>query len=182
MSTPINIPARERGVVRVLALSMTNDEARKLKDDAAAIAQVLGTDAPLDTDHVELFPITDLEGVGLMGYLTDGAGIPADQLGPDRAKLERLGGWVMVVFSLAFDDRATALTPDPALALIGTYGEVRTDYSADALITSEAAKPYTTPPEPGKKRPSDAAMSGRVATLVLIVLAIFTYLFIRLAG
>ena len=77
---------------------------------------------------------------------------------------------------------ATALAPEPALTLIGTYGEVRTDYSADEPITSEAAKPYTAPPEPGKKRPSDAAMSGRVATLVLIVLAIFTYLFIRLAG
>ena len=182
MSTPITIPARERGVVRVLALSMTDDEARRLKDDAAAIAQVLGTDAPLDTDHVELFPITDLEGVGLMGYLTDGAGIPADQLTPDRAKLERLGGWVMVVFSLAFDDRPTALTPDPALTLIGTYGETRTDYTAYEPITAEAAKPYSAPPETTRKRPSDGAMSGRVAMLVLIVLAIFTYVFIRMAG
>ena len=182
MSTPLTIPARERGVVRVFALSMTDPEARALSQNPDAIAQALGTDGLLDMNHVELFPITDLEGVGLAGYLNEGAGVPADALARDRGKLDKLGGWVLVLFSLAFEDRATTLHPASNLTLIGTYGETRTDYSADDTLTSDAAKPNTAPPETVKKRPSDAAMSGRVATLVLILLAIFTYVFIRMAG
>ena len=36
--------------------------------------------------------------------------------------------------------------------------------------------------KPPKKRPSDAAMSGRVATVVLLVLAVFVALFVWGAG
>jgi hypothetical protein len=36
--------------------------------------------------------------------------------------------------------------------------------------------------KPPKKRPSDAAMSGRVATVVLLFLALFVVLFIWGAG
>ncbi len=182
MSTAITIPANERGVVRVFALSMTDVEASALKDNPKAVAGVLGTEALPNLEHIELFPVSDLDGVGLLAYLHDGAGVPQEQLAPDRVKLDRLGGWVMVVFSLAFEDRADVLKPDAALTLIGTYGALRTDYSADADLTSDAAKPYSAPPETRRKRPSDAAMSGRVAMLVLILLALFTYVFIRMAG
>jgi len=44
---------------------------------------------------------------------------------------------------------------------------------------SDAAKPGKKPP---RKRPSDAAMSGRVATVVLLALAVFVIWFIRSAG
>ncbi|WP_299688636.1 hypothetical protein [uncultured Tateyamaria sp.] len=182
MTTPIDIPAHERGVVRVFALSMTDAEARTLSENPNAIAEALGVDTPLDANHLELFPITDLEGVGLAGYLNEGAGVPLEALGRDRGKLDKLGGWVLVLFSLAFEDRATTLRPASNLTLIGTYGETRTDYSAEDTLTSEAAKPYTAPPDTVKKRPSDAAMSGRVAMLVLLLLALFTYVFIRMAG
>ena len=36
--------------------------------------------------------------------------------------------------------------------------------------------------KPTRKRPSDAAMSGRVATIVLLALAVFVIWFIRSAG
>lgn len=182
MSAALTIPALERGIVRVFALSMTDAEAKALKQSPEAIAEALGADGLLDMEHVELFPISDLEGVGLTGYLTEGAGVTEAQLAPDRAKLDKLGGWALVVFSLAFEDRAATLRPTAALTLIGTYGETRTDWTAPEDIPSEAAKPYSAPAETAKKRPSDAAMSGRVATLVLILLALFTYLFIRMAG
>ena len=182
MMPAISIPARERGVVRVFALSMAEAEARALKQSPEAIAESLGVDGLLDMEHVELFPLTDLDGVGLLGYLNEGAGVPVDQLSPDRVKLDKLGGWVLVLFSLAFEDRATTLRPSPAFTLIGSYGEERTDHSADDTLAADAAKPYSAAPETPPKRPSDAAMSGRVATLVLIVLALFTYLFIRIAG
>ena len=180
MIPPIDIPANEGGVIRGFALSMTDSEAQALKDDAAALNIALGAD--VDAEQVEIFPVTDLEGVGLVGYLAEGNAVPMDQLTPDRAKLDRVGGWVMIVFSRAFAGRAVTLLPSPALTLIGTYGETRTDWSATETITSEAAKPYSAPAEPGKKKPSDAAMSGRIATLVLIVLGLFTWAIIWIAG
>lgn len=180
MSATINIPAGQSGVIRVFALSMTDAEARALKSDPAAINTNLG--AEVDAEQVEIFPVSDLEGVGLVGYLSDGNAVPDADLAPDRAKLDRLGGWVMIVFSRAFGGAATTLTPAPALTLIGTYGSQGVDWRATEQVVSDAAKPYSGPQDTQKKKPSDAAMSGRVATLVLILLALFTWLFIWMAG
>ena len=181
MSVSTQVPRNERGVIRVFALSMTDQEARRIQGDAAAVSKMLGADGLLDVDHVEMFPVSDLEGVGLSGYLADGAGVPEEQLAPDRAKLDKLGGWVLILFSQAFEDRAATLRPASALTLISTYGDTRPDWRATDAPPPEAAKPYSGATAQ-KKRPSDAAMSGRIAMLVLILLAIFTYLFIRIAG
>ena len=180
MSPPLDVKAHEAGVIRVFALSMTEAEAIALKDDANAISAALGTD--VDSEHVEIFPISDLEGIGITGYLTEGNGVPPEDLAPDRTKLDRLGGWVMIVFSRAFQDRAATLSLIPALTLIGTYGMPTTDWRTTETIASDAAKPFTAPPTTVKKRPSDAAMSGRVATVVLILLGLFTWAIIWIAG
>jgi hypothetical protein len=180
MSTSIAIPAGERGVIRVFALSMTDPEAKALRDDTDAQSTVLG--AEVDPECVEIFPVSDLEEIGLPGYLAVGNGVPAEQLARDRRKLEQLGGWVLILFSKALRDRATTLVPNAALTLIGTYNEAQTDWSATQTLTSEAAKPRAAPSEPVKKRPSDAAMSGRIATVVLILLGLFTWAMIWIAG
>lgn len=180
MSTAIDIPANQSGVIRVFALSMTDTEAKALKSDPGAINAMLG--GAVDAEQVEIFPVSDLEGVGMAGYLSEGNAVPEADLAPDRAKLDKLGGWVMIVFSRAFGGAATTLTPQPALTLIGTYGSEGVDWRATETVTSEAAKPFSAPPETVKKKPSDAAMSGRIATLVLILLALFTVVFIWAAG
>jgi len=180
MTGSIDIPNNESGVIRLFALSMTDDEAKALKDDPAAVNAALG--AEVDTEQVEVFPISDLEGVGLVGYLAEGNAVPDDQLAPDRAKLDKLGGWVLIVFSRAFGDRAMTLTPSPALTLIGTYGEVRTDWRATKSVEAESAQPYSAPPETVRKKPSDAAMSGRIAMLALLVLGALTAVVIWIGG
>ena len=180
MSAPIDIPAHQSGVIRVFALSMSDADAKALKSDPSARAAALG--AEVDAEQVEIFPVSDLEGVGLAGYLIEGNAVPAADIAPDRAKLDRLGGWVMIVFSRAFKGEATTLTLAPSLTLIGTYGAAGVDWRATETIRSEAAKPYSGVSKAGRKRPSDAAMSGRIAMLVLISLALFTWLFIWIAG
>ncbi|WP_299587926.1 hypothetical protein [uncultured Tateyamaria sp.] len=180
MTPKIDIPAHEHGAIRVFSLSMSDDAARAFKDDAAQLVEMLGV--PVDADHIEVFALSDLEGVGLAGYLSDGHAVPDAELTPDRIKLDKMGGWVMIVYSRAFNGAATTLAPAPALTLIGTYGTPGTNWQATETITSEAAKPYSAPPETVKKRPSDAAMSGRIAMIVLIGLALFTWLFIWIAG
>ena len=178
----INIPANERGIVRLFALSMSNEAAERLKQDASEIMTALGSADTLDTEYLEVFPVSDLADIGLAGYLAEGNGIPDAQLAPDRGKLDRIGGWVLIVYSRAFSDAPATLNPVPALTQIGTYGATRTDWRATETVEAEAAKPYSAPPDPVKKRPSDAAMSGRIATLVLVLLALFTWLFIWIAG
>ncbi|MEM6760640.1 MAG: hypothetical protein AAF601_14275 [Pseudomonadota bacterium] len=182
MSAVIEIPARERGVVRVFALSLTDAQVKSLRDSPEAVAEALGTGELLERDHVVFVPMDDIAEIGLSGYLIEGAGIAETQVAADRAKLDNLSGWVLVLYSLAFADRPATLRPASSLTLIGTYGEVRTDWSGDGALTSQSAAPGTAPPETVKKRPSDAAMSGRIATIVLIGLGLFTYIFIRIAG
>ena len=137
---------------------------------------------PTRQTPVEIFPLSDLEGVGLPGYLADGHAVPEAQIAPDRIKLDKLGGWVLVLYSRAFEGAEVTLTPSPALTLIGTYGTPGTNWQSTETLSVEAAKPYSAPPETVKKRPSDAAISGRIAMVVLIGLALFTWLFIWIAG
>lgn len=177
MNAPINIPRNERGIVRVFALSLDPVAAQALKVSADAIKKTLGADIALDTTHVEIFPVRDLHEIGLVGYLMEGDAVTADQLAPDRAKLEKLSGWVLIVYSLAFGDRSTTLKPDKALTLIGTYGETRTDWSSTRDVESDAAKPVSDQPT----RPSDAAILGRIAMLALIVLGLLTALMVWIA-
>ncbi|MFN4131104.1 MAG: hypothetical protein ACK4GC_15010, partial [Paracoccaceae bacterium] len=98
-------------------------------------------------------------------------------LAPDTATLDALRGPLLLVFRPALGHGH--ISPRPPLRLIGRYDEVQSpariglggyDAAADSIDL------------PVKKRPSDAAMSGRVATVVLILLAIFVTLFIWGAG
>ena len=180
MSAGIDIYAHERGVIRLFSLSMDAEEVEALRDNAKGLQAALG--AEVDAEFVEVFPVSDLEGVGLAGYLIQGNGVSEDQISPDRAKLDRLGGWVLIVFSRAFGDAATTLDPVPALTLIGTYGEPGTDWRATETVTADSARPYSAPPGTVKKKPSDAAMSGRIAMIALLVLGLLTWLVVWISG
>ncbi|MEL6702293.1 MAG: hypothetical protein AAFO58_11545, partial [Pseudomonadota bacterium] len=154
----IDIPAGEQGRIRVFALSMTPIEAQALRDDddTAGGAQSLRQDVlgaqTLDPDRTEVFAVADLDGVGLPDYLITGHGAQAAEIEADRVKLAALDGWVMIALSPAFGGAAQTLTPDPRLTLIGTYGQPGTDWRATETVTSEAAKPYSAPPETAKKK------------------------------
>lgn len=194
MTRAIDIPRDERGVYRVFSLSMTNAEAEALRanapdgDDGPTPQQALLGAQYLDADFTEVFAVKDLEGLGLAGYLETGNGVDPAQLAPDAQRLAALDGWVFMVLSQAFGGFAQTLTPAPELTLIGTYTEERRDFVGDGLpVTAESAKPQVVVPQapaPGgkpKRKRSDAAMSGMVATAVLIVLALFTTVLIWIA-
>jgi hypothetical protein len=176
------VPIHERGVIRLFALSMTDDEAKVLVRDDNADAErlqsaALGIDA-LDTEYVEVFAVKVLEELGLAGYMIEGNGVPADQVEPDRTKLAALEGWVMVVYSRAFRGAAVTLAPAPELTLIATYHEPGTDWTDPNPLESKAATELT----PAKTRPSDGAMMGRVAMVALLDMFALTGLVIWIAG
>jgi hypothetical protein len=173
MSRKITIPANEAGLVRVFSLSLTDEEAKTIKANEGTPspqAQALGV-ADLDPAHVEVFALADLGDMSLADYLIEGAGALPKPLHADRSKLAALEGWVMVVYSSAFGDSAVEAHPAPVLTLIGTYPQEGLDLSAPIDLSTPSALPREaeSPEPPAKKRPSDAAMSGRIAMLALLV-------------
>lgn len=171
--TPITIPAAEHGVLRVFSLSMPSGEARRLRDSDTAQREALGV-ADLDPAGIEVFQIADLSEIGLTGYLREGADVQEDQIKRDRARLEGLDGWVMLVHSSAFGGEEVTLNPGSALTLIGTYGRTEPD-TTRVEVASDAAKPYTgipdvTPAPPAKGNAGSLMVMVGLAVLVALVL------------
>lgn len=170
MSETMEIKSSEIGVVRVFAVDIPADQiaAFNSRNGTWPLRDALGAGA-LDPAHVEVFDASDLAGVGLAGYLEEGHAIPEDQIAPMRERLDGQTGTLMVITSRAFEGAAQTLSPRAPLRLIGTFSEPHDPVTFGALPDPGAREPEGTPQ---KKRPSDAAMSGRVATVVLLVLAL----------
>ena len=175
MSGVISIAAGERGVIRVFALDMGPEQAKFLLEPGA-LAQVLGIE-DLDMDHAEIFPLSDLEDLGLVGYLRDGCGISSQELQPHLPRFERLNGYVLLLRSRAFGGKACRLTPAEAIKLIATIKEDGTDWSAPDMPAPASSKPYSAPKLP--PRASRAAARRIGATLFAIVMgAVLLLLFV----
>lgn len=112
----LHVPEFERGIIRVFALTADPDTM-----DAAAMAAALGVPG-LDMGGVELFPVKDLAGIGLEGYLTEGLGVTPEAVVPGT--LDGIGDYVAIVHSAAFQGRSVTLSPRPPLELAVVYREV----------------------------------------------------------
>lgn len=156
----LTIAPGERGVLRLFTLDMRPEEARFLREPGAA-EQMLGVDS-LDHTQIEVFPVSDLEELGLYGYLSEGCGISADQL--DRAALDRIKGWVMVLRSKAFQGSAGKLAPDPRLALVGLYTEEATNWGGEPIET-QSARPYSAPPA----SPTQSGGARRIGSILVVL-------------
>ena len=93
MSTTMQVPAFETGVIRLFAIDMPSDQMDTFDAKAA-----LGA-AHLDGTFVDVLPISDLEGLGLAGYLMTGSEVPEDQIDEMRVQLDAIKGRVLLVFS-----------------------------------------------------------------------------------
>ena len=161
----IEIPRGERGRIRVFSLSMSKDEAENLE-----LGRALGK-APDDPSRVEVFPVSNLEGLGLAGYLIEGCGVAESQIAPDRSRLDALDGHEMLLFSRAFPEGDVTLHPEPALTLIGTYDEVR-PAPPSAPVESQSAAPYTGAPKPSPRDTRAASRRAGALFFVLVMLLV----------
>lgn len=185
MSEDLDVPEREHGRVRVFAVNMPPEEVQPLidawaQDEISAVSRptaeaaqsLLGCDG-LDTGEIELFPVKDLEGVGLTGYLADGHGVPMAQLAPDKTRLDALEGYVLLVLSAAFRSQPASIVPNATVTLVGTYGQPRTDWSS-VPMESESAAPFSgAGPSPREIR-AQAQRTG--ATVFAVVIGLITLL------
>ena len=176
----MTIPKSERGLIRVFAVNRATAEVTQAIDDQgkpAVASDLLGS--TVAQEGFELFPTADLSGVGLARYLGDGYAVAPDQLGPAHSKLDALEGYVLLLFSSAFEGRDVTLTPGPDVTLIGTFGEAQPDMTTHAL-ESDAAQAYsgtpreTPPPSTGKRSGGSLVvllLMGAFAGVVLWILA-----------
>ena len=98
----------------------------------------------------------------------------AAQIAPDRARLDALDGYVLLLFSDSFHGKETQLTPGADVTLIGSYGEFRPD-SAVLPLSADTAKPYSgtqglTPPTPVRGPAGSALTILAVVAACLILL------------
>ena len=169
MSTRIEVRQGEQGRVWVFAVDLDAAElaAFTRRNGGWPVQEALGATA-LDPAHVEVFPVSDLEGVGLARYLEDGHGVPPEQLDGLRARLDAQKGAVMVVTSRAVRGAAQTLTPRAPLRLLASFSEEHRPVRFDKLPSEAAAA--TAPAPSSEPAPSPAAHSGRVAMIALVVL------------
>lgn len=180
MSERIAIKATEQGVVRVFAVDLPDDalKAFNARNGTWPLRDALGADT-LDIAHIEVFPVSDLKGVGLAGYLDQGLGIPDDQIEGMRPQLAALTGAVLILRSAAFGGVAQDLTPRAPLRLIATFSEADAPISF-APLPADGAQGHLA--QVSKPRPSNAAMSGRIATIALLALFALVGLMIWVAS
>ncbi|NEX47428.1 hypothetical protein [Pseudotabrizicola algicola] len=174
MTDPLAIPRGPDRCLWVFAIDLPEPEAKAFA--RTPLAGPLGVDS-LDPAHVELVDADTFTDYGFARYLAEGQGMSDASLAADAAMLDALRGPVLLVARAALGQGR--LSPRAPLRLIGRYEE----QPAPALVgmgSYDAAA--DTLDVPVKKRPSDAAMSGRVAMVVLILLAIFVTLFVWGAG
>lgn len=170
MTDPLAIPPGPERSVWVFAIDLPKDPAEAFVN--GPLAPSLGVDH-VDAAQTEYLDADAFVEYGFARYLAEGQGVAEENLAADAATLDALRGPVLLVFRPALGQGR--LSPRAPLRLIGRYDEI----PAPPLVGMRAYDAENDRiPTPQKKRPSDAAMSGRVATVVLILLAIFVTLFI----
>ncbi|WP_172300377.1 hypothetical protein [Pseudoruegeria sp. HB172150] len=184
MTNPLYVPANEFEKVRVFALDLPAAKAEAFIDDRPAngqqtrLAQALGT-LHVDTDHVEVFPASDLKGIGLSGYLVEGIGISADDIAPDANMLDDEDGYVIVVHSAAFGGEETRLTPERPVRHLGTYRLAQAEPPEITFPNSIDEPSVASPQEPEPLAPSrvprSLALVGLLAAAVLLLVLAYAF-------
>jgi hypothetical protein len=174
LTDPLRIPLTRDRAVWLFAIDLPEAEVDAfLSGDLAAALGV----HPLDPAQVEVVDTDTIKLIGLATYLTEANGLDEATVGPDAAMLDALKGRLLMVFRAALGDGGTRFDPKPPLRFIGHYAEP----AAAPPMPMPAAETAKGVLEGGRGKPSDAAMSGRVAMGVLVFLFVFTALFIWMA-
>jgi hypothetical protein len=166
-SVLIHVRPNETRAIRIFSMEMTAQQA-EFQKDPIAMQQVLGIQ-DIDPKYVEIFALSDLDQLGLAGYLIEGCGVPESALAPERERLDALTGYVMLLHSQAFGGRAVTLKP--TLPLIATFNEPATDWSGGPMPTQSAQLYTSIRPSPRQRR-EDARRSGAIVfTVFMLIIA-----------
>ena len=170
----INIPAHDHGAIYMLELNRPPPEGLDDKTDAA-IMSVFGN-VVLNTDYVDVITPDMLAETALPDLIRNGYYMSLST--PQAEELRGLMGTVVLVMSAAFGGDAIDIDLPSDVRLVMILRETA-GMAAPRPITTDSA--FGTVPQK-RKKPSDAAMSGRVATYALLVLFALVAVMIWIAG
>ncbi|MBN2629875.1 MAG: hypothetical protein JXR75_04985 [Rhodobacteraceae bacterium] len=170
MTNPLAIPIGPERSVWVFAIDLPKEQAETFATGPLSDALGVASLDPAQTEYLDADTFTEY---GFSRYLVEGQGVTEDSVAKDIARLDVLRGPVLLVFRPGLGQGR--LAPRPPLRLIGRYDEV----PPPPLVSLPDYDPIKdTVPITPKKRPSEAAMSGRVAMAVLVLLFLFAALFV----
>lgn len=158
----ITIPANDHGAIYVLELNRPAPEGLDNKTDAAMMA-VFGN-VVLNTDYVDVITPGMLTDMTLPDLIRNGYDVPMSDV--QAEELRGLAGTVILVMSAAFGGNAMTIDLPADVRLVTTLRDTP-EMAAPRPISTDSAKGNL---PRARKKPSDAAMSGRIATVALLVL------------
>lgn len=171
----ITIPANDHGAIYVIELRRPAPEGLEEKTDAAMMA-VLGN-VVVNTDYVDAITPGMLTDMTLPDLLRNGYEMPVSER--DAEKLRSIFGTVVLVMSAAFGSDAMSINLPDDVRLVTVLRDAPQMHAPQPIVT-ESAKGIIQPK--GKKPVSDAAMSGRIAMIALVVLFLLVAIMIWIAG
>ena len=174
MAELLQVEAGERGTLRIFSVEMDAAERRKIlapKADTAptgaALGALLGVDW-IDPDHADLFDVAELDDLGLIGFLTQGAGVSADDLENHWAQLDALKGTLLIVYARGFSGEAAELSPATNVTPVLILNEAQAAIQFEPL-QSAAAEGQLTQNAPAPMSPH---LTLLVAILALPIIAL----------
>lgn len=178
--TTMHINGSDTATVRLFALDLSPEDVEpfvtEAGPDAWPLRAALGAEA-LRADFVDTVRIEDLGEMTLSAYLTEAHGVPRDALSDMRGRIDALDGHVVILPAQAFGGVSQDLRVADPLRWVGTFGEIRPAPRGPKLRSTAAQGG-----ESGRKPVSDAAMSGRIASLALLVLFVLVGVMIWIAA
>lgn len=171
----ITIPANDHGAIYVLELQRPTPEGLEDKTDAAMMA-VLGK-VVVNTDFVDTITPGMLSDMTLPDLIRNGYDMSVSEI--DAEKMRGLLGAVVLVMSSAFGGDAMTIDLPSDVRLVTTLRDTPQMHAPQPIV-SKSAKGIVG--QTGKKPISDAAMSGRIATIVLLGLFLLVAIMIWIAG
>ncbi len=173
----IDVAANDEGAIYVVELMRPAPDG--LQDKTAEAMSALFGDAALNSDYIDVIYPGMLEDMSLPKLIRFGYDMPiSDQ---DAELLRGLIGVVVLVLSKAFNGKATKIDLPSDGRLVAILQEGKT-MSAPKPVKSRAAEGAIAHGDAPVKKTSDAAMSGRIATVALLVMFFLVAVMIWIAG
>lgn len=126
----------------------------------------------LNTDEIELFPLTDLAGMPLSSYISTAFDILDAPLGQTATRLNALDGHVLLVPSAAL---AGEVRTGPELTEIASLPMAQADHSADALQPAPVDRSAAPLPDPAPAAPKPRNTFW-LAVLTAFILALLLFI------
>ncbi|WP_375280015.1 hypothetical protein [Pseudooctadecabacter sp.] len=146
------------------------------------LCRALGIDV-IDASDVQQLQTRSLDDMTVTDFLRAGYEVNEDDIAANKAALDGLDdfdGLLLLIRSGAFKNRPVTLNTDGEAILVATLREPEADIAFEPLPNPDPEAVLEDPPQ--KKKPSDAAMSGRIATVALLLMALLVWLMIWVAG